>query len=167
VRHAVGLNRNIRLYRYQNGQSFGTHYDESITDPEDGTVSEYTVLIYLNGERDSDLLGGETVFYPKGKKNPVSTNATSSAKKGGAAGSKRGGAAKLETNKTFHSLSSSLSSTCSSSLSYELPNGGIAVKPDRGLLLVHRHGDECMLHEALIVQQGYKYVLRTDVMYES
>ncbi|GJJ76058.1 hypothetical protein EMPS_08417 [Entomortierella parvispora] len=161
VRHAVGLNRNIRLYRYQNGQSFGAHYDESITDPEDGTVSEYTVLIYLNGEKDSDLTGGETVFYPKGKKNPVS--ATSSAKRGGATASKRGGAAKLETNKTFQSSSSP---TASSSLSHELPNGGIAVKPDRGLLLVHRHGDECMLHEALIVQQGYKYVLRTDIMYE-
>ncbi|KAG0055526.1 hypothetical protein BGZ83_008271 [Gryganskiella cystojenkinii] len=166
VRHAVGLNRNIRLYRYQKAQSFGAHYDESVTDPEDGTVSEYTVLIYLNGERDSDLIGGETVFYPKGKKNPVSTAST---KRGGgatAAGGKRGGSTKSD-DKTFQSAVSSSSSLSSvSSLSYELPNGGIAVKPDRGLLLVHRHGDECMLHEALIVQQGYKYVLRTDVMYE-
>ncbi|KAI8605669.1 hypothetical protein EDD21DRAFT_299206 [Dissophora ornata] len=114
IRHAVGLSRNIRLYRYQKGQSFGAHYDESVTDiagSHDGeteTVSEYTVLIYLNGEKDSDLLGGETVFYPK----------------------------------------------------------GVAVKPERGLLLVHKHGDECMLHEALIVDRGYKYVLRTDVVYE-
>ena len=53
-----------------------------------------------------------------------------------------------------------------SGLSYTLPNGGVAVKPERGLLLVHKHGDECMLHEALIVQRGFKYVLRTDVVYE-
>ncbi|KAK3842549.1 MAG: hypothetical protein J3R72DRAFT_367921 [Linnemannia gamsii] len=111
IRHAVGLSRNIRMYRYQQGQSFGAHYDESVDEKDDegnDVVSEYTVLIYLNGERDSDLLGGETVFYPK----------------------------------------------------------GVAVKPERGLLLVHKHGDECMLHEALIVQRGFKYVLRTDVVYE-
>ncbi|KAF9271115.1 hypothetical protein BGZ74_006477, partial [Mortierella antarctica] len=42
---------------YQTVQSFGTHYNESmVEDSEEGTVSEYTVLIYLNGECDSDLL---------------------------------------------------------------------------------------------------------------
>ncbi|KAK3827859.1 MAG: hypothetical protein J3Q66DRAFT_276018 [Benniella sp.] len=123
VRYAVGLSRNIRLYRYQTGQSFGAHYDESVTDSseEDGeTVSEYTVLIYLNGESDSDLLGGETVFYHKNT--TKKTSAASSA--------------------------------------------AMAVKPERGLLLVHKHGDECMLHEALLVNRGFKYVLRTDVVYE-
>ncbi|KAF9276427.1 hypothetical protein BGZ74_003645 [Mortierella antarctica] len=76
IRHAVGLGSNIRFYRYQIGQSFGAQYDESVVeDPEEGTVSEYTTLIYLNDKRDSDLLGGKTVIYPKGKK-PIPTSPT-------------------------------------------------------------------------------------------
>ncbi|KAF9299185.1 hypothetical protein BGZ74_009019, partial [Mortierella antarctica] len=44
------------FYRYQTGYRFGTHYDDSVVeDPEEGTVSEYTILIYLNGEYDLDL----------------------------------------------------------------------------------------------------------------
>ncbi|KAF9333341.1 hypothetical protein BG006_003756 [Podila minutissima] len=51
------------------GQSFGAHYGGSMAeDPEEGIASKYTALICLNGERDSDVLGGETVFNPKGKK---------------------------------------------------------------------------------------------------
>ncbi|KAF9425685.1 hypothetical protein BGZ94_007308 [Podila epigama] len=170
VRHAVGLSSNIRFYRYQTGQSFGAHYDESvIEDAEQGTVSEYTVLIYLNGERDSDLLGGETVFFPKGKK-PIPTTsrstsaaASSSSGRGSRQKSANAGAKGLSQKQE---ASSSNSSTSGNELFYTLPNGGIAVKPERGLLLVHRHGDECMLHEALIVDRGFKYVLRTDVVYE-
>lgn len=142
-----------------------------VEDPEEGTVSEYTVLIYLNGERDSELLGGETVFYPKGKK-PIPTAPTGSA--GGSTGSGRGakqkgaGGANSKTAQKPESSNASNNSKASNDgdLFYTLPNGGIAVKPDRGLLLVHRHGDECMLHEALLVNRGYKYVLRTDVVYE-
>ncbi|KAF9934484.1 hypothetical protein FBU30_001977 [Linnemannia zychae] len=163
IRHATGLSRNIRMYRYQQGQSFGAHYDESVDELDsDGNnvVSEYTVLIYLNGERDSDLIGGETVFYPKGKK-PIPTSGspapTRGAKKGGAKGS-------VNANKTAERTGATEGEN--SGLSYVLPNGGVAVKPERGLLLVHKHGDECMLHEALIVQRGCKYVLRTDVVYE-
>ncbi|KAG0025699.1 hypothetical protein BGZ82_009885 [Podila clonocystis] len=173
VRHAVGLSSNIRFYRYQTGQSFGAHYDESVVeDPEEGTVSEYTVLIYLNGERDSDLLGGETVFYPRGKK-PIPTAPTGSTGGGGATGkggrgTRKGasGANSKAQKPESSSASNDNSKSSSGDLFYTLPNGGIAVKPDRGLLLVHRHGDECMLHEALLVNRGYKYVLRTDVVYE-
>ncbi|KAG0024322.1 hypothetical protein BGZ80_004284 [Entomortierella chlamydospora] len=136
VRHAVGLSRNIRFYRYQKGQSFGAHYDESVIDTtEEGeTISEYTVLIYLNGERDSDLLGGETVFYPKGKKTaPAASNGSSTGKQ-----TKKGAKA----SKTSIEPITSDSNSSSTSLSYMLPNGGVAVKPERGLLLVHKHGDE-------------------------
>ncbi|KAG0353420.1 hypothetical protein BG005_007291 [Podila minutissima] len=69
ILHAVGLSSNIRFYQYTTGQSFGAHYGEFVVeDLEEGTVSEYTALIYLNGERDSDFLSGGNVFYPKGKK---------------------------------------------------------------------------------------------------
>ncbi|KAL0358996.1 UNVERIFIED_CONTAM: hypothetical protein Sangu_0749000 [Sesamum angustifolium] len=75
---AVGLNPNIRFYRYTAGQRFGRHIDESI-DLGDGRHTHYTLLIYLSGapgktkakskndnsSQDSSepLVGGETVFY--------------------------------------------------------------------------------------------------------
>ncbi|KAK9060916.1 hypothetical protein SSX86_018096 [Deinandra increscens subsp. villosa] len=73
---AVGLNPNIRLYRYKIGQRFGRHIDESVNLGE-GRHTHYTLLIYLNGDVESKpksdvngshdsfepLVGGETVFY--------------------------------------------------------------------------------------------------------
>lgn len=76
----MGCNANIRIYRYCVGQRFGKHIDESVED-ENGCVSNWTVLIYLNGgtaeglpqagggaggssgEGEEALRGGETVFY--------------------------------------------------------------------------------------------------------
>ncbi|KAK6250518.1 hypothetical protein SCA6_004523 [Theobroma cacao] len=80
---AVGLNPNIRFYRYKVGQRFGRHIDESV-DLGAGKCTHYTLLIYLsggsktNGKSDSSnqkdsvsepLVGGETVFY--GSRNGV------------------------------------------------------------------------------------------------
>ncbi|XP_072963140.1 uncharacterized protein [Typha angustifolia] len=63
---AVGLNPNIRLYRYTVGQRFGRHIDESV-DLGEGQKTQYTLLIYLSGKSSnqdsSTLVGGETVFY--------------------------------------------------------------------------------------------------------
>ncbi|KAK4436336.1 hypothetical protein Salat_0797300 [Sesamum alatum] len=75
---AVGLNPNLRFYRYTAGQRFGRHIDESV-DLGDGRRTHYTLLIYLSGapgktkakskndnsSQDSSepLVGGETVFY--------------------------------------------------------------------------------------------------------
>ncbi|KAL5727765.1 hypothetical protein ACHQM5_000920 [Ranunculus cassubicifolius] len=65
-RVAVGLNPNIRFYRYNVGQRFGRHIDESV-DLGDGHRTHYTLLIYLSGgtnvESGDALVGGETVFY--------------------------------------------------------------------------------------------------------
>lgn len=80
---AVGLNPNIRFYRYNVGQRFGRHIDESV-DLGEGKRTHYTLLIYLSGtpktkgKSDSrnlkvsasePLVGGETVFY--GSRNGV------------------------------------------------------------------------------------------------
>ncbi|PPQ67656.1 hypothetical protein CVT25_012684 [Psilocybe cyanescens] len=35
----------------------------------------------------------------------------------------------------------------------------------RGTALLHRHGEECMLHEGSPVRKGTKYVLRSDLMF--
>ncbi|EHA8588614.1 hypothetical protein COCNU_scaffold005961G000070 [Cocos nucifera] len=74
---AVGLNPNIRFYRYKVGQHFGRHVDESVNLGE-GRKTQYTLLIYLSGGEGSkvkksvggnqesflqSLVGGETVFY--------------------------------------------------------------------------------------------------------
>lgn len=61
--HAVGLNPAIRFYRYAAGQRFGCHVDQSDVDPVTGHHSRFTVLVYLNDASDSELEGGETIFY--------------------------------------------------------------------------------------------------------
>jgi hypothetical protein len=76
----VGLNPNIRFYRYKEGQRFGPHYDESVH-LDDGCSTEYTLLVYLSGGvganeatashtvmADQPLVGGETVFYSSRKR---------------------------------------------------------------------------------------------------
>lgn len=40
-----------------------------------------------------------------------------------------------------------------------------AVAPAPGRALIHRHGDDCLLHEGAKVREGTKYVLRTDLVY--
>ncbi|CCG81008.1 Putative uncharacterized protein [Taphrina deformans PYCC 5710] len=59
ARRLVGLNPNIRIYRYPVGTFFGPHFDDSVTDPETKWKSEWTLLVYLT---DGDLQGGETAF---------------------------------------------------------------------------------------------------------
>lgn len=67
----LGLNPNIRIYRYRPGQFFDKHYDDSndLFFPEDDggkslpAKTTWTLLIYL-----STCEGGETVFYPDRQK---------------------------------------------------------------------------------------------------
>ena len=40
-----------------------------------------------------------------------------------------------------------------------------SVTPETGLALLHRHGDDCLLHEGRPVSTGTKYVLRSDVIF--
>lgn len=39
----------------------------------------------------------------------------------------------------------------------------LEVRPETGMLLLHRHGHDCMLHEAREVLDGEKWVIRTDL----
>ncbi|KAL2128236.1 hypothetical protein VTI74DRAFT_9468 [Chaetomium olivicolor] len=66
----VGLNPNIRIYRYSAGQFFDAHYDDSNTvtvTTETGAQiparTTWTLLLYLTSAADG-CVGGETVFYP-------------------------------------------------------------------------------------------------------
>eukprot|EP00210_Caulerpa_lentillifera_P005790 g5536.t1 len=70
---AIGLNPNIRFYKYSKGQKFGRHVDDSVSF--ENSETKYTLLIYLSGSgpshsiKQDSLSGGETIFY--GKKNRV------------------------------------------------------------------------------------------------
>ncbi|RMZ67695.1 Prolyl 4-hydroxylase alpha subunit [Pyrenophora seminiperda CCB06] len=64
----VGLNPNIRIYRYSKGQFFDQHYDDSnnVTIPRNPPVptrTTWTLLLYLTSPT-TGCIGGETVFYP-------------------------------------------------------------------------------------------------------
>lgn len=69
----LGLNPNIRIYRYRPGQFFDQHYDESnklnFGAEKTPAKTTWTLLIYL-----TICEGGETAFYPepvrKGEKTP-------------------------------------------------------------------------------------------------
>ena len=42
---------------------------------------------------------------------------------------------------------------------------GLAFTPEAGAILMHLHGDLCLQHEADPVEEGIKYVLRTDLIF--
>ncbi|KAK4102129.1 hypothetical protein N658DRAFT_506349 [Parathielavia hyrcaniae] len=114
----VGLNPNIRIYRYRAGQFFDAHYDDSnnvTVKTETGVQlsarTTWTLLLYLTSSADG-CIGGETVFHPFDRRS-----------------------AKEE----------------------------IAVSPETGMLLLHKHGHDCMLHEGREVTAGEKWVIRTDL----
>jgi hypothetical protein len=133
----LGLNANIRIYRYSAGQFFARHCmfcfrgvvgmtrgrrdltaridDDSNTltfpsDPPKPARTTWTLLIYL-----STCKGGETVFYPEAtreNRNPEP----------------------------------------------------VSVAPETGLALLHRHGERCLQHEGMEVVEGEKWVLRSDLV---
>ncbi|KAI0401574.1 hypothetical protein F4802DRAFT_421750 [Xylaria palmicola] len=39
----------------------------------------------------------------------------------------------------------------------------LVIAPETGMLLLHRHGDECLLHEGREVVAGQKWIIRTDL----
>eukprot|EP00897_Mesotaenium_endlicherianum_P003144 jgi/Mesen1/2858/ME000174S02115 len=68
-RRAVGLNPNVRFYRYGKGQHFGPHVDESVTVGA-RKRTEYTMLVYLSGRQATAekprQQQWETIFYDDG-----------------------------------------------------------------------------------------------------
>lgn len=138
----LGLNSNIRIYRYSKGQFFDQHsrphsliypdmprrltlqyaVDESnaITFPSSGASNAiparttWTLLLYLTSPA-TGCQGGETVFYPE-------------------APNKR-----------------------------SAPPAPIVTDLEVGMALLHRHGHECLLHEGREVTAGEKWVVRSDI----
>ena len=42
-------------------------------------------------------------------------------------------------------------------------SGSISIEPDVGMALLHKHGQDCLLHEGKRVEKGEKWVLRSDI----
>ncbi|KAK4192575.1 putative prolyl 4-hydroxylase 4 [Podospora australis] len=114
----IGLNPNIRVYRYSPGQFFDAHYDDAnsvtVTTSSGEQIpakTTWTLLLYLTSAAEG-CMGGETIFYPHDRQSPKEA---------------------------------------------------IPVSLETGMLLLHKHGDDCMLHEGSEVTAGEKWVLRTDL----
>lgn len=112
--NAIGLNPQLRIYRYKEGHHFNQHYDESVEcSPRKGILGKtgWTLLVYLTG--DEEFQGGSTIFYPD-----------------------HNGGLK-----------------------------GLKVIPKKGMALLHKHGDDCLLHEGEKVKKGEKWIFRSDVVF--
>ncbi|KAF2223933.1 hypothetical protein BDZ85DRAFT_94886 [Elsinoe ampelina] len=135
----IGLNPNIRVYRYREGHYFEKHYDEENLlpfelDKADGSKEKvqgrttWTLLIYLSGPA-TGCEGGETVFYPEDE-------SMGGFGKGSAKGN---GIEEMMKNKVVASM-------------------------EVGMALLHKHGRDCLLHEGRQVKNGEKWVIRSDLV---
>ncbi|TLD22011.1 hypothetical protein PspLS_07859 [Pyricularia sp. CBS 133598] len=132
----VGLSPNIRVYRYTKGQHFAPHYDDSNT---------------------------LTLDPPPTRPQDAGTNSSTISKPPSAA------------VRTTWTLLLYLTGTaggddqCGGGETVFYPNDRvsrkeeIAVAPQTGLLLLHKHGNDCMLHEGREVTSGEKWVIRSDL----
>eukprot|EP00596_Hydrurales_sp_CCMP1899_P004377 CAMPEP_0119051912 /NCGR_PEP_ID=MMETSP1177-20130426/73374_1 /TAXON_ID=2985 /ORGANISM="Ochromonas sp, Strain CCMP1899" /LENGTH=246 /DNA_ID=CAMNT_0007031283 /DNA_START=166 /DNA_END=906 /DNA_ORIENTATION=- len=146
----VGCADNMRLYQYKVDQRFGRHIDVSDKDPKGRGFSKYTILIYLNTSV-LDRIGC------KDKGNKDETDTKDLPLKGGETAFFREATAKeRKANKASHGGKTQDS---------DWETLFTTIVPVEGLLLIHAHGERCLTHEGLLVTQGVKYVLRTDVIY--
>ncbi|KAI8466115.1 MAG: oxidoreductase [Monoraphidium minutum] len=163
---AVGLNSNIRIYRYTPKQKFGRHIDDSV-DVAPGRVTRYTLLVYLSGPGQGGGGGGGG--------EPAAAAATAAAAAAAAAAGAAPGAGRTK-RATAGKHAAAAAGVCPRA-AQDLRGGETvfygdrgrvlaAVAPQPGLALLHLHGeDRCLEHEGTQVLAGTKYVLRSDVVF--
>lgn len=168
----TGLNPNLRFYRYEKGQRFGKHIDESI-DLGDGRHTRFTLLIYLSGQlhQGQQRRSAPDDVRGKGKQSKSSP----SIKRGGH--SRQPPPSQQPAEHASYAEPPAPSDSCAvqplvggETVFYGGPSGKqmvASVRPAPGLALLHLHGDNCLEHEAAAVHQGRKYVLRSDVVFEA
>lgn len=133
--------KNIRFYRYMEGDSFGKHIDESHFDEESQGESKLTLLLYLNGNSnsvdcnyDNDDMNSRHIYSDYG----VDTEALNT----------------LEGGSTLFYKA------------HSAKDPFLTIVPKMGAMLLHGHGHRCCTHEGAVVTRGTKYILRTDVIYK-
>ena len=135
--------RNIRFYKYMEGDSFGKHIDESHFDEESQGESKLTLLLYLNGNGEGkqhvvnsvDCDYGDSNIYADYGFDTEELNA-------------------LEGGSTLFYKA------------HTAKDPFLAIEPKMGSMLLHGHGHRCCTHEGSVVTRGAKYILRTDVIYK-
>ncbi|CAM9817759.1 unnamed protein product [Chrysoparadoxa australica] len=145
-RQPVCASPNIRLYKYCVGQSFGKHVDQSSRDDSTGAISEWTVLMYLNGGGKGTLtltlltclcsLSRFALAYPLPS--------------------------------LIYALDEGDELAGGETIFYRGSYGGkvaVSFTPKKGAVLLHGHGERCLTHEGAMVTAGVKYLLRTDICY--
>ena len=108
---AIGVDSQLRFYKYSGSQRFKRHKDGVATSSE-GATSKYSYLLYLN----DDFSGGDTIFTFVERVNGKRNDRT------------------------------------------------LTVRPETGMALLFVHDQ---WHEGVPVSKGVKYVLRTDVFFQT
>ncbi|CAI5989283.1 unnamed protein product [Closterium sp. NIES-64] len=192
-RKAVRLNPNMRVYRYSRGQQFGAHIDESVT-VAGGGRTEYTLLVYLSGapstwegreeweegegyreegeEQGEGGVGAEGDGEGKGERDGEGAVGEGAREGNGGEGRWRrekgvaGGRGKGGVGKQQHQHQEQLVGGETVFYVGARSQESFEVSPEVGMALLHRHGARCLLHEAMEVKAGIKYVLRSDVVFK-
>lgn len=134
---SIGLNENFRVYRYRPGHYFGQHYDESnFVQVEDMTTNPEKPRV-KRGVTKWTLL----IYLTGEDQGEVAGGATMFYPEIGVpVGTKY----KSGSNNTKNALQVNL---------------------EKGTMLLHKHGQDCLLHEGALVTSGAKWVLRTDLVF--
>mmetsp|Transcript_27308 Transcript_27308/g.57845 ORF Transcript_27308/g.57845 Transcript_27308/m.57845 type:complete len:290 (+) Transcript_27308:226-1095(+) len=137
-RSPLCLSPDIRCYTYERGDVFGTHYDDSATVSYERALRS-PAKSQSSYKEDNGRVGAR-----------YSTEYTLLLYLNGGGG---GGDALVGGETNFYA---------------EARHGGkllYSIRPSAGMVLLHRHGHECLLHESAEVVKGKKVVLRTDVVF--
>lgn len=141
--HMIGLNPSFRFCRYLPPQHFSAHCDGAFQASED-EVTWYTVNLYLN----SGFQGGTTRFFVFPKEKKLVPKKSAQKKKAGEP-------------EEYEEVDLLLTTA-------QLKERGPShiIVPETGLALVFDHWSCSYLHDGAPLEQGVKYILRTDVLYK-
>lgn len=136
----LGLNENFRVYRYRPGHYFGQHYDENNFVQVEDLATNPDKPALKRGVTKWTLL----IYLTGEDYGEVTGGATMFYPEIG-----------VPTG-TSKSKSKNGSSNTSNALQVDL---------EKGTLLLHKHGQDCLLHEGALVTSGAKWVLRSDLVF--
>lgn len=145
-----------------------------------GRVTRYTLLIYLTGGFNSpDIVqysrriaaGASQQASPGSSSAGGTRNAKAAKQQGRGKSAQSGSKSGKSSNQQQQQVTAAQALAClplqgGETVFYDKRRVVARIAPVAGLALCHLHGEfHCLEHEALPVQQGLKYVLRSDVVF--